>query len=156
MSFIPRRTLTYEDGKTLQSAKDQCDINRILDRAKRSGTLSHLQTHGGVYADFTDFDFTAAQNMLAQGRSIFEELPAELRKEFGNDPAQFFEYVNDPENADRLPELLPDLARPGRQFPDVGPRWGERPSPGGPRPATPPGPPEAATAPVDDPAEPSE
>ena len=54
--------------------------------------------------------------MLSRGREIFDELPVELRSEFNQSPAQFFDYVNDPANKDRLAELLPALAEPGRQL----------------------------------------
>ena len=53
---------------------------------------------------------------------MFEALPAELRREFNNDPAQFIEYVNDPENIDSLAEKLPALAKPGRQLKAERPR----------------------------------
>lgn len=116
MSMLPIEEKDYSDGRTKQSFKDQCDINRILQRAQKTGTLSHIQKHGGEYGDFAEFDYTTAQQQLARAKSIFEELPSELRKEFGHNPAAFFEYVNDPANSGRLVELLPGLAKPGRQF----------------------------------------
>lgn len=101
-----------------QSFKDQCDINRILDRAKRTGVVSHLQRHQGTFGDFRNFDFEDAQFKLAHANSIFYDLGAEVRKEFGNSPAKFFKFASDPANAEKLAQI-PELARPGRQFPDV-------------------------------------
>lgn len=109
----------YEDGRTKQAFKDECDIHKIIARASKVGTLSHLERHGAFYADFSGFDFTEAQLTLARGKTIFEQLPAEVRREFKHDPAQFFEFVNAPENVDRLHEVLPALARPGTQLPTV-------------------------------------
>lgn len=109
----------YSDGRTKQSFRDSVDVNRILQRAARAGTLSHLERHGGQYGDFSNFDFFRAQNMLARARQIFEALPGEIRREFDQDPKKFFDYVNNPQNADRLAELLPQLAQPGRTMPTV-------------------------------------
>lgn len=105
----------YEDGRTKQSFKNETDIEKIMARAEVTGTISHLAKYEGVYADFSDFDFHNQNNMLARGREIFAELPAELRKEFNQSPADFFEFVNDPANIEDLRKKLPALAQPGRQ-----------------------------------------
>jgi len=115
---LPEHPLTYDDGQTKQSFKDLTDINRIVARAAKTGTLSHLEQWGGQYGDFADFDFFEAQNKLAQAKQIFEALPAEHQREFGYEASQFFAYANDPENAGRLRELLTGIAAPGRQFPN--------------------------------------
>ncbi len=109
----------YTDGRTKQAFKDETDINKLLERAQKTGTLSHLQKYEGRYADFSDFDFFDANIKLAQGREIFDALPSEVRSEFNNSPAGFFKYVNDPANADDLKNKLPGLAAPGRQNIDV-------------------------------------
>lgn len=109
---------TFTGGRTKQAFKDQCDVNQILKRAQKAGTLSHLQRYKGVYGDFSDFDFMEAQIALARGKEIFEELPSEVRRDFQNDPGRFFAFVNDPANAERLAELLPAIAEPGRYFPN--------------------------------------
>jgi len=107
----------YTDGRTKQSFKDSTDIQKIIARFDKTGTISHLAKFEGVYADFSDFDFHLQNNMLARGNEIFAELPAEIRREFGQSPAKFFEYVNDPANAADLRKKLPALAAPGQQLP---------------------------------------
>ncbi len=109
----------YKDGRTKQCFKDDCDINKIMTRFEVTGTISHLAKWEGVYADFSDFDFQMQTQQLTRGREIFDELPAEVRKEFGQSPAAFFKYVNDPANADDLRKKLPALAKPGQQLPPV-------------------------------------
>lgn len=116
MSMLPIKPKDYSDGRTKQSFKDSCDINKILKKAQVTGTVSHLAKHGAQYGDFADFDFFDAQLKIAKGKSIFEALPSEIRREFDQDPGAFFEYVNDPANVDRLPELLPGIAIPGNQI----------------------------------------
>lgn len=109
-------TPVYDDGRTKQAFKDECDINNILWRAQRGQSISHLQKFGGEYGDFSDVDdLLTAMGRLQRGREIFDALPLELKREFQNDLGKFFRYVNDPANRDRLPELFPALAERGRQ-----------------------------------------
>ncbi len=121
MSQMGTKNATFKDGRTKQAFKDETDINKILKRAQKSGTISHLAKHQGRYADFSEFDFLGTQIMLARGREVFDDLPVELRSEFNQSPAQFFKYVNDPQNKDDLHRLLPALAEPGRQNISVSP-----------------------------------
>ncbi len=138
---------TYKDGRTKQAFKDETDIVKMLSRAQKAGTLSHLEKFEGMYGDFADFDFFHSQIMLSKGAEVFKALPSELRNEFNQSPEQFFEYVNDPANADELAKRLPALAEPGRQNIDLS---GKTP-PGDPPAATP-----AATAgPAEPPAPPA-
>lgn len=104
---------------TKQSFRDSTDINKILAKAQVTGTVSHITKHQGEYGDFAEFDFLQAQINIARGREIFDALPSEIRTEFNQSPSEFFEFVNDPENRDRLEEVLPALAEPGRQNIDV-------------------------------------
>ncbi len=115
MSQHELKTPVYDDGRTKQAFKDETDINKILQRAQKTGTISHLAKHEGHYGDFSNYDFLGNQIMLARGREVFDDLPAELRREFNQSPQQFFQYVNDPANKDDLGRLLPALAEPGRQ-----------------------------------------
>lgn len=106
-------TLVYDDGRTKQAFKSQTDINRILAMANKTGAISHLAKYEGMYGDFEEFDFLAAQLQIRKAGEIFEALPAELRREFQQSPNMFFEFVNDPKNKDRLSEIFPVLAEPG-------------------------------------------
>ncbi len=106
----------YLDGRTKQSFKDECDINLIMQRAAQGATISHLSKYEGSYSDYSDYDFFEETRKLTKGREIFDDLPAEIRREFGQSPAAFFEYVNNPENIDKLAEKMPGLAKPGDQL----------------------------------------
>lgn len=102
----------YSDGRTKQAFKDETDVNFIINKHARMGTLSHLEQWGGQYGDLTGFDFQEAQNQIAKANSMFEELPAQVRNKFANSPEKFFEYVNHPDNKDDLATKLPELAAP--------------------------------------------
>jgi len=110
----------YPDGRTKQSFKDQTDINQILAKASKGQTISHLAKHGAVYGDFSDIDdLLTAHARLKTGQAIFDKLPGEVKQEFNNDLGAFYNFVNDPENRERLPDVLPNLAKRGRQLPKV-------------------------------------
>jgi hypothetical protein len=113
----------YVDGRTKQAFKDATDINKILYKAQKTGTISHLQKHQGAYGDFSDIDdLLTAHQRLQRGQEIFDDLPSEVRREFDQDLGKFFNYVNDPQNVDKLADLLPGLAKRGDQVPDIGKR----------------------------------
>lgn len=119
MSMLKNGKLKYNDGRTKQSFKDQTDIHKILAKAQRTGTVSHINTYGEQYGEFADFDFLQAQLQIAKGREIFEALPSEVRTEFANEPANFFAFANDEKNTEKLSNLLPQIAEPGAFFPVV-------------------------------------
>lgn len=110
--FGTKQPTDYSDGRTKQSFKDETDVNQIVAKHTRMGTLSHLEQWGGEYGDWSDFNFQEAQNQIARANSMFEQLPSAVRNQFSNDPARFLEFVNDPENADDLDKKLPELAAP--------------------------------------------
>lgn len=104
----------WGEARTKQSFKDETDVNRLVHKLQRGESIAHLQKYGGVYGDFSDTDdLLTAHHRLQRGQKIFDELPGEVRREFGNNPLEFFKFVNDPGNAGRLEEVLPALARPG-------------------------------------------
>ncbi len=110
----------YEDGRTKQAFKDDTDINKLLARAAKGDSISHLAKHGATYGDFSDIDdLLTAQNRLKRGEQIFSSLPGEIKREFNQSPRAFYNFVNDPQNASKLHEILPGLTKPGTQLPNT-------------------------------------
>lgn len=120
-SFVPKYSKPGEDGyRVKQSFKDQCDINKIFEKIRRGEAASHLERYGEVYGDFTNVpDLLTAHHLVQKGEAIFQRLPAEIRREFDYDMSKFFDFVNDSANKDRLPDLLPELAKAGDYLPRV-------------------------------------
>ncbi len=120
MSMLEIEEIVYDDGRTKQSFKDSTDINKLLAKAQTQGSLSHLMKYPeAMYGEFDgQFDLLTAQHHLAKAKVIFDNLPSEVRREFGNKPLEFVNFANDPENRGRLRELLPELAEPGNYFPN--------------------------------------
>lgn len=91
-------------GLTEQSYGEQLDINNLLEPAIRRGLLRHGTTFEGEYDDIPFGDFQEAQFLVAKGKSMFEALPAAIRKKFEGDPGKFMEFVQDPKNEPWLRE----------------------------------------------------
>ncbi len=89
-------------GKTEQSHRKACDINSIMARFQKTGAVDHLVKYPPRYTDVTGADFTAAQVLVAQRKSVFEELPSQIRAYFENDAANYLNFVADPENTEFL------------------------------------------------------
>lgn len=97
-------------GRTKQSFKSECDINQIMARYIKTGTLDFAQKHAPQYGDVRGIDFERGLTIVRQAQSMFAELPARVRARFGNDPAEFLHFVQDPETLDEQREL--GLLRP--------------------------------------------
>lgn len=104
-SPIKLGTVNNEESMTQQSDKDDADINVIVSRFHKTGQMPQVQ-RPAMYGDFTDaLDFRACQEHLHTANQSFAELPAKIRKRFHNDPAEFIEFMNDPDNAEEMIKL---------------------------------------------------
>lgn len=92
-------------SKTVQSSKEECDINVIVKRFGITGQLPQ-----GVvppsYAIFEDvFDYQTAMNSLVEAQNAFMQMPASVRSRFGNDPHEFVAFCSDPKNLDEMRKM---------------------------------------------------
>ena len=94
-----------EPSRTKQSFKEEVDINTLVKRFGITGQMpvpSRLPT----YDDFTGIDdYQSALNVLMDASAAFDDLSADVRRKFDNDPQQFLEYVNNPDNRESLYDL---------------------------------------------------
>lgn len=91
-------------SKTVQSEKDSCDINRIMKNHKENGGFigdpfrKALNPEGGIL-DLTAFgNDLEIQNQGAIARNIFSTLPEELKKMFGYDVMNYYNFMADEAN----------------------------------------------------------
>ena len=127
MGMIKREPLNYDDGRTKQAFKDQCDINKMLKKAQQKGSLAHIQKYPELaYGEFDgEFDLLTAHKRINRANEIFGELPSEIRSEFNNNALKFVTWAANPDNNSRLAELLPAIAEPGTYFPNPVQRGGK-------------------------------
>lgn len=89
---------------TQQHFKEECDINNILSKYAETGIIENMGP--GVYADLTQAsDYRDALHTIMEADQAFQLLPSHVRKEFQNDPAQFMDFIHDPNNREKGIEL---------------------------------------------------
>jgi len=94
-------------SRTQKQFKDECNVNNIIKKYKATGTITHVRNRQeGVYADLTTLpDFQQAMDVIVKASNAFQEVPAEIRSRFNNDPQQFIDYLNDPKNIEESYKL---------------------------------------------------
>lgn len=99
---------------TQQSAKDECDINLIVERAKRGADLTHVRNTAPMYGDFTNLpSYKDALLMVNKAREMFMSLDAVVRERFANDPGRLLDFLADGRNRDEAIKLgLIDVPKP--------------------------------------------
>lgn len=114
---ISCRTINNEPSLTIQSEKDTCDINQIVNKfgltkspissisraLTQQGYLAPIQ---GGFGDFTNVvDYHDAINRAQQAQDAFMELPAAVRARFSNDPGKLIDFLSDDKNRSEAVEL---------------------------------------------------
>lgn len=94
-----------DKGRTKQAFKAECDINQIMAKFQKTGLIEHGNAHGANYGDATSLDFREAMNLVIDAQDMFNDLPSSTRKRFSNDPAEFLDFVQNPDNAEELRKM---------------------------------------------------
>lgn len=96
-----------EPTMTIQSEKDNCDINVIMNRYATCGTPLPYRVDGvePVYADVSELgDYMENFQRCKQAEAMFNNLPSALRKELDNNPANLLPFIQDEKNKERCYE----------------------------------------------------
>jgi phage internal scaffolding protein len=108
-AYSPReRLLTVNEAPSLtkQNHRLECDINHIVAKYVKTGVLEHQKEKQGQYVDVSSgADYQTSMNIVATAQSLFADLPSQIRTQFENDPAQFLDFVQNPENEQEMVEL---------------------------------------------------
>nr|AVQ10167.1 minor capsid protein [Gokushovirinae environmental samples] len=104
-----KRVATVPVGETRcqRQFKDQCNVNKIIEKFKRTGSVTHVRNaHDGVYMDLTELpSLQEAQEVIIAATKAFEAVPASIRQRFGHDPQQFINFLEDPNNNEEAIKL---------------------------------------------------
>ena len=104
--------ITFKDpSATLQSFKDDADINCIIARYENTGVLVDPTVPVSRTPEFGDFsdmpDYQTAQNVIIAAKNAFDSLSSKIRERFNNDPAAYFDFVqNLKEGSDEFAEAV--------------------------------------------------
>lgn len=95
----------FEESRTKQSFKDDTNINNIMARFRSTGLVDYVNKFSPQYGDVTGIDFFSSMQTVAKGREMFDELPANIRNRFNNNPELFLDFVDDPQNEAEMVRL---------------------------------------------------
>lgn len=94
-----------EEGRTQQAFKEDADINVIVRRFGLTGQLPE-NVRVPVSGDFTGItDFQSAMQAVVAAQAAFNELPAEVRARFRNDPQELMAFMEDDANREEAIKL---------------------------------------------------
>lgn len=101
-----RAQIEFEgEGRTHQSFLDEADINTVMGKWRTHGFRPDVNLKTPVYGDFSNGeDYLAAVQGVKNAEAVFMELPAKLRAECNHDPGKLIEFVDNPENLEKLRE----------------------------------------------------
>jgi len=93
-------------SKTIQSEKQNCDINFIVAQYRRTGILPHMAARMPEFGDVSEVgDFREAVERVEATKEWFRHLPAKVRAHFDNDPVALMDACGDLDRQDELMEL---------------------------------------------------
>lgn len=91
------RTVNNEPSMTQQQFKDDCDVNVIMEKFLKTGTITHLRREPGAYLNLLEMpDYQESLQTVINAQNSFMELDADVRLRFENDPGKFLEWLGDP------------------------------------------------------------
>lgn len=97
---------TGSDSVTQQCFKQECDINFILSKARKTGLIDHVNMYKGDYSDVSNVPtYQEALQVINDASQAFSTLPSDIRKRFSNDPQEFLDFVHNPDNIDSMIEM---------------------------------------------------
>jgi len=110
----------FEETRTKQAFKEECDINEILKRAQNGQDIStSINARVARYGDVSDItDYRDAVETVKRAEGYFMDLPADVREKFHNDPEELLAFVRDEKNTDEAIRL--GLALPPEKPADAG------------------------------------
>lgn len=107
-----------DDPIVEQSHKNEVNINNII---KRHGMdliakTALLQTPEYTFDELPNNDFQEAMLIVTKAQETFEAMPSQLRKQFNNNPAEFMDFIHNPDNQDKMVDMglaqRPDPVQP--------------------------------------------
>jgi len=94
-----------EPSLTIQSQKDDADINTIVRRFGLTGQLPQGVRVPALEGFVEAFDYKSAMLAIIEADRSFMAMPAEVRSRFNNDPAAFVDFCADEANLDEMRRL---------------------------------------------------
>jgi len=91
-----------EENRTEQHHKDEVNINNIVKRHGHELIAKTAALQQFKYDDVVGNDFQETMNIIIKAQDSFQSVPSDIRKQFNNNPAEFMDYIHNPENKEQL------------------------------------------------------
>lgn len=97
--------------RTKQSFKDECDVNKIVDKYPDiysdktvvKSIIDSIDANPDLFTDFdTDKTYQDALSVVQHAEDQFNALPVQIRDRFKYNPMEFLNYVADPANFEEM------------------------------------------------------
>lgn len=111
---------TTGESLTQQHFAREADVHNIIKAYDRTGLIANVNRGVAQYGDFSEVnEYRESLDFINRAKNNFEALPSQIREKFRNNPGEFFEFANNPENAEEMIKL--GLAQPeaGQNSPEV-------------------------------------
>lgn len=94
-------------SRTSQSAKQECDINFIVDNYVKNGiTPECLNKRQAIYGDVSEVGtYHEALSLITRVNEAFATYDAKTRERFGNNPSIMLDFMANPANLDECVKL---------------------------------------------------
>lgn len=103
---MPVVDCSKDKGFTVQADRDDADINKIIARYEKGGSMARINSREPFYGDVSDLGGLAESMIKVQkANELFMAYDAKLRERFDNDPVKFVEFLEDPSNLKEAIEL---------------------------------------------------
>ena len=123
-----------DESRTVQDFSKECDINNIVKRAQRTGTIPVLSQGEFVFGVMPNETLQDTMNRYNEVRDYFDALPSDIRLKFGNSPMTFAEWVSKAENwpeAQKMGLIRDNPAAPASVAPTASEGHSQAAAPGG-------------------------
>lgn len=95
-----------EPSRTMQSFKDESDINMIIARVRAGHDISNVAARTGQYGDFSNLpSYQDCLNTVNRATGMFNSMSSTVRERFNNDVATMVAFLQDPANLDEAVKL---------------------------------------------------
>lgn len=93
-------------SKTRASQQKETEINGIISKYDRTGTLTHITRSVPRFDDVSNItDYKSALDQVLEAQKQFSQLPSDLRSHFDNDPGKLIEFLSDSKNLEKAVEM---------------------------------------------------
>lgn len=97
---------TGDKGFTVQADRKDADINEIVRRLEVTGNVARVNSRPPFYGDVSEFDGLGLALMkVKEAQDLFMTYDANVRERFRNDPVQFVEFLENPDNLKEAQDL---------------------------------------------------